>query len=200
MPTREGISLANVKGLDLVLVDYNTEPPVCQLTKEGVTEESGVTLDDTEGFSFDPTLRPAIIQVSSTIEAAELDRKVDILRKHLLEKKRCEIVVTNRDDRSSAQEIHDLVGKLLVEVQDIAKSPDIYDLEIRDQKLSVRVWPCNAEQTQSADWSLVEIEDGDGSTSALGNKGDPRKFRHIRRRVDPKLFSSSKHSKLGDDE
>lgn len=197
MPTDQGISLANVKGLDLVLVDYNADPPICQLTKEGMSHPAEANLDETEGFSFDPTLRPASIQLSTSIEAPELERKVDILRKHLLEKRRCELVLNNRDGRSDPSEVHAVMEKILREVEDVAKSPDAHDLSIHHDKLTIRVWPCNPEQVASIDWSRIAIETdaSNDQSPTRGQKGNPRKFRHIRRRVDPKILALGKESK-----
>lgn len=186
MDTSEGIQLARSRGLDLVLEDFHQDPPVCRITNQIPLEKQESSLPDTQGFAFDPSLRPAIIRFSSNIDHLELERKVDVLRKHLLEKKRCEIVIIDKGSSGDSQDSGDLLRRILRDVAEIGKSPDMHELECVNNEFRIRIWPCRPDQGESPDSvSLREREIESADEERL--KGHPRKFRHIRPRTDPKL-------------
>lgn len=192
MSTSEGIRVAKTKGLDLFLVDFRAEPPVCQISDSKSLDSTPQFLDESQGFSFDPTIRPATIQFSSTVADEDFERKIDILRKHLLEKKRCEVVITNKDDKSDPEDIQFLLTRILTEVKDIAKLAESPVLEEFRGSVRARVWPCSPEQADESFIPRVEVEES-GSQPLLEPKGHLRKFRHVRPRVDPKIQNLIKH-------
>ena len=201
MSTSEGIRLAKSSGLELFLVDFHKEPPVCMISDIDSVPDAPRSLDYAEGFSFDPTLRPATIQFSSAIADEELERKVGILRKHLLEKKRCEVVVLNKDGRKLQAEVRELLEKILEEVRDIAKLADSTEIEEVHGEVRVRVWPCAPEQVSWSNIPPIEIgEVPDQVPVRLTPKGSPRQWRAIRRRLDPKIVDLDKHKRKMDDD
>lgn len=188
MATTEGIKLAKAKGLDLILVDYHVDPPVCQM-KDSSALIAREPLDLGEGYSFDPALRVATIKFSSSIDDLEFERKVDILRKHLLEKRRCEVVVYSKSSSSTADEKTEILSRILREVQEIAKSPDPLSDIIDTGEVTIRVWPCNEDQVQPLERFALGIEPGEsGDHAELERKGNPSKYRVIRPRPDPRLL------------
>lgn len=189
MRTPAAIQLAKSQGLELFLINYGSEPPVCQMTNESSLTRDQTEIAETKGFSFDPTLRPATIIFSSNIADQELDRKVDVLRKHLLEKKRCEVHITH--DEQVVEDVDAkrvLLGRILSEVEDIAK-PLISDTNIdNSSELRVSVWPCNPEQTGGFRSSQLKIgEVNEAEDHQLSLKGHERKFRRVRPTTDPKI-------------
>lgn len=194
MPTSEGIRVAKTKGLELYLVDFRSEPPVCQISDSNSFDSAPPFLDGSQGYSFDPTIRPATIQFSSTVADEDLERKIDILRKHLLEKKRCEVVITNKDDRSDTEDIQFLLTRILTEVKDIAKLAESPQLEEIRGSVRARVWPCSPEQADESFIPRLEVDES-GSNPSLKPDGHERKFRHVRPRLDPKIQNLIKHPK-----
>jgi translation initiation factor IF-3 len=196
MPTSEGVKIAKSQGLDLVLVDFDSDPPVCHIG-DSIQSSNKSQLDDREGYSYDPTLRPATIRFSASIDELEMERKIDILRKHLLEKRRCEVVVHLKENQTAEQEqIESVVVKILRDCQDIAKSPDYGNISLESSEIKIRVWPCNPDQTVPLMTEQVAID----STASpedlhLERKGHPRKFRGVRARIDPRLQIRDKHTK-----
>jgi translation initiation factor IF-3 len=187
MSTSEGIQLARSRGLDLVLEDFHQDPPLCRITNEIPLDKQESSLRDSKGFAFDPSVRPATIRFSSNIDDLELERKVDILRKHLLEKKRCEIVIIEKGSTDDSQDAGDLLRRILRDVAEIGKSPDSHELERVNNEFRIRIWPCRPDQGESPESVSLrdrKIEHAD----EVELKGHPRKFRHIRSRTDPKLI------------
>ena len=193
MSTSEGIQLARSRGLDLVLKDFHVDPPVCQITNEIMQGEQQSPLMEGEGYAFDPSLRPATIRFSSNIDDLELERKVDILRKHLLEKKRCEIVIVEKRVGEDSGEAEELLHRILRDVAEIGKSPDSHELERVNNEYRIRIWPCRPDQVESPD-SVSLRDDLIPYQIELERKGHPRKFRNIRPRTDPKLLPQDSNS------
>ena len=189
MPTTEGVKLAKSKGLDLFLINFHQQPPVCQISDLATAESSlsQAALDDAIGYSFDPTSRPATIQLSSNIADEEFGIKMDILRKHLLQKKRCEVVVLNRQGQSNVEEVQELVEKILAEVNDISKLADTGELVQSEGQLRFKVWPCTPEQINQFSSSPIEVVGASYDEESEQQSGHGRKHRRIRNRIDPKL-------------
>jgi translation initiation factor IF-3 len=187
MATTEGINLAKSRGLDLVLVDFHVDPPVCQIT-DSFSFPTHEPLDFGQGYSFDPALRVSTIRFSSNIDDLEFERKIDILRKHLLEKRRCEVVVYSKSSTETIDQKTNVLKKILREVKELAKSPDLVG-DIQDSsEIIIRVWPCNPEQVEPLEASSLSIEPSDSDDHLQSErKGHPRKFRTIRARPDPRL-------------
>ena len=198
MATSEGIQLAKAKGLDLILVDFKSDPPLCQISDDSIQQSPEGQLLDSQGYSFDPTLRPATIRFSAGIDELELERKIDILRKHLLEKRRCEVIVYLKEKQTlEPEKVRDLLVRILRDCQDVSKSPDYVDAGIEAGEVKMHLWPCNSDQTEQLQEDLIEIASQDlhDDEPALPKKGHPRKFRTIRSRVDPRLLIYEKHNK-----
>ena len=194
MDKSEGIRVAREKSLDLFLVDFHTEPPVCQISD---AESIGIKhhgLDDASGFSFDPTKRPATTQLSAVIAKDDFDRKMGILRNHLLEKARCEVVVINKDRISDAEEMQQVVTEILEAVKDIAKLADEGEMVEVDGVIRLHVWPCNPNQVVPL--PVVQLEAYDEETVLIE---EDRRERRIRNRIDPKLDPDEKHPRRKDD-
>jgi translation initiation factor IF-3 len=187
MDREEGIRIAKSQGLNLILKDMHSEPPVCQITDDIINDPDSELIPEKQGYSFDPTLRVATIRFSSTIDDLELDRKVDILRKHLLENRRCEVIVYNKEIPVEAEEIRDLFLRIQRDVNELCKSPDGSQVQQIGGEYSLRLWPCRPDQTDQV-MNLILPEDE--APEALPPKGHPRKFRKIRPRTDPHLLIS----------
>jgi translation initiation factor IF-3 len=200
MTTSEGIKIAQSRGLDLFLINFESDPPVCQITDSPeILNES--TLDEKKGFSFDPTLRPASIRFSSTIDELEFERKIDILQKHLLEKRRCEVVVYHKSSVREAEEIIEILSRILREVREVAKPAEELKVSANAREFTLKVWPCNPDQLEPASSEQIHIDHDVRSddSETLEPKGHPRKFRSIRARIDPRLQVREKRSDKSSD-
>jgi translation initiation factor IF-3 len=199
MSTSEGIEIAKSKGLDLVLVEFESDPPVCHIG-DSVPQKDEIKLDPNAGYSFDPTLRLATIRFSVCIDELEMERKIDILRKHLLEKRRCEVVVFFKENQARDREaLQEVFVKILKECQDIAKSPDSGELLLEANESKIRLWPCNPDQTEPLFSQQFTIQSEEiPEELRLEEKGHPRKFRYVRARIDPRLIIRDKHSRDSD--
>lgn len=188
MNTPEALALARSKGLDLVLMNFHSEPPVCRIMDHKHAQEAADTsIDESQGFSFDPTSRIMKIQVSSSIAPEELELKIDILRKHLLNKSRCELVIMNKPARAHPGNIRELITRIVGEVCDVGKLPSSIEFNDTQTETTVSVWPCNPDQTEPP----PEIE---GVTTDEIMEGDSvGSERIIRRRVDPKIQKLIRH-------
>jgi len=189
MSTVDGIDLAKAHAMDLQLIDYEQEPVTCVIADDKslsdlIRKFSG-SPPDTTAFSFDPTLRPSTIRFSSLVADDDFERKTDILRNHLLDKRRCIVeIFTNRDLQSSEDDLADTIKKLrsriIDEVRDIAKPVDDSELEASpDGTVRFRLWPCTPDQ--AGEKPLMHI---DVSKEQQVIERTPRR---IRTRSDPKL-------------
>lgn len=195
MPTPAAVQIAKSQGLDLFLIEYDTEPAVCQVTTESQIQRMAPSVNESEGFSFDPTLRPAKIIFSSNVAVEDLERKVDILRKHLLEKKRCEVVIAVKDSVvQDPEETKKLLFKILGEVKDISKPVMSEPVIENGSEFRISVWPCHQEQAQDSGMSRIQIGNMEPlEDHPLPEKGQERKFRKVRSRIDPKIVNLDKH-------
>ena len=197
MPTPAAVQVAKSQGMDLLLIECESEPPLCQITKESLLEKKKTQpmRGGTEGYSFDPTLRPATVIFSSSIAVEDMERKIDILRKHLLEKKRCEIIISSDINTVDAHEnINTLVHQILGEVKDIAKPAPNDTMHQNVSEFRIKLWPCNEDQT--AEFQYPQINDTEtrtGGSQKMRLKGHARRFRQVRARIDPKILDLEKH-------
>ena len=153
MTIQNAIELAHAKKMDIVhkIDDTVNDKPECFLLRKGA-QYPGYSLSvdgppkDSIGFSFDPTGRVSTIQMSAAIASEEFEMKLDILRKHLGEKRRCELVILNAKSDADIFQIKELVKQVLEEVRDIAKLAS--DIEsFGNSKYVCKIWPCTPEQT-----------------------------------------------------
>jgi translation initiation factor IF-3 len=189
MSTAEGIGLAKLHGMDLQLIDYDNEPVTCVIADDkSLSELAGKhsTPDDySSGFSFDPTLRPSTIRFSSQVADEDFERKIDILRNHLLDKRRCNVEIFTRNDLEVDEEATQrLTAKILDDIRDIAKLADDSGLDQESSRyIRFKIWPCNSEQTTET--PLFQLPNGDQSEQET--ELDSSRPRRVRIRLDPKL-------------
>ena len=195
MSTSDGIELAKSQGLNLNLIRYDVEPPTCVISDDDFISDlshrmtsSGDNKD--QDFSFDPTARPATIQISVNIADEEYERKLDLLRKHLLDRRRCRLVI-NESEKAGYQEqwFRDLAERMLGDVRDVAKpadSPDdIHDL-LSARPLVLNVWPCDTEQTDGSLGSFLADQTESNNLLHTDEQLEKR-GRSVRPRIDPRL-------------
>ena len=145
LPTLEAISKAASKKKDLYMIDFDGVA-ICQIASSVSELATKPSLpDESSGYSFDPTSRPATIQMSARIASEEFEMKMDILRKHLLQKKQCVIVLKNQTS-VSLEDIGELVSSILKDVSDIAKLGSELDQD-KNGDVVFKIWPCKPEQT-----------------------------------------------------
>ena len=185
MDRDEGIRIAKSHGLNLILKDMHSEPPVCQITDEIINDSDAELIPEKQGYSFDPTLRVATIRFSATIDDLEFERKVDILRKHLLENRRCEVIVYNKEKPAESDDIRDLFFRIQRDLNELCKSPNGPEVQLIGSEYSLRLWPCRPDQTDDLRTPILPEDEG---SEMLPPKGHPRKFRKIRPRTDPHLL------------
>jgi translation initiation factor IF-3 len=187
MNTPEALVLARSKGLDLVLMDFHSDPPVCRIMDHKHVQEADTPIDESHGFSFDPTKRIMKIQISSSIAPEELEMKIDILRKHLLSKSRCELEIVNKQGRPHATAIQQLITRIVSEVCDVGKLASSIEFNDTQTEFTANVWPCNPDQTEPPPESEGITTDGMIEGGSVGSE------RRIRRRVDPKIQKLIRH-------
>ncbi len=154
MSTNDGVKLAKSQGLDLHLIDFDVEPPTCVISDDSFIFELArkfdkPVVDEAESYSFDPTARPATIQFTVNIADEEFERKIDLLRRHLLDRRRCKIVVkASASCESSPQQARAVSQRILDEVRDIGKLADTdFDDAFQRFPVGFKVWPCDPDQT-----------------------------------------------------
>ncbi len=200
MPTSEGIKLARSRGLNLNLISFDKDPPTCVIANDEFITTLSQRYDkplfnSEEDFSFDPTARPATIQVSLSIADEEYERKIDLLRKHLLDRRRCRVAIIRSDSRQSTiVEVRDLAERILGDIRDVAKLADSPE-EVEDRlfvtPVILNIWPCDPEQT-SPHTQIPKIE-GKGEQYLLDSDDALEEHeRTIRPRVDPRLVPARK--------
>lgn len=203
MNTPEATQLAKSKGMNLFLINFNSKPPVCQIAHQPSTppdegDESATA--EISGFSFDPSRREMTIEITTQIAMEALEMKMDILRKHLLQKSRCEIVVLDKYHRSTRKDLSELFSRVVNEVNDIAKPASDINMDHPSVpgEYRLKIWPCSPEQAESLDMgALVGKGPPEPTVTHISELNETRVTRRSR---DPKIQNRYKPSKrLGDD-
>ena len=190
MSTTEGVRLARSKGLNLNLIEYEKDPPTCVIADDQFIIDLGKkyttqSIQEDESFSFDPTVRSATIQFSINIADEEFERKIDLLRKHLLDRRRCQVVLNDKEmSSSSIDNFEVLSNRILGEVRDIGKLVDA-DVPVQRPPITIRIWPCDPEQTSNERVKI--LTDSDGATQGIEGYLMEDKQRPTRGRVDPRI-------------
>ena len=197
MSTHQGVQLAKSQGLDLHLIDFDVEPPTCVIANDSFILELSKKYDkpavnETESYSFDPTARPATIQFTVNIAEEEFERKVDLLRRHLLDRRRCTLVVRMSEScEATPGHARAIANKILGEVNDVGKLAGS-DVELDDAfkqfPVRLRIWPCDPDQT--SDSLLLDARDIPVLSESASDKYDTNN--KTRSRKDPWLTLSRK--------
>ena len=206
MSTSDGIELARSQGLNLNLIQFDVDPPMCVISDDDFISNLSRKLTSqlykgSEDFSFDPTARPSTIQISVNIADEEYERKIDLLRKHLLDRRRCRLVL-NESERGdhSGDRFRQMAERVLGDVRDIAKpadSPEDMNELLSARPLILNIWPCDPEQTQS-NTALPQLEESESSNLLNWDEDLDNHERSIRPRIDPRL-SPARREIISDD-
>lgn len=168
----EALALARMRKTDLVLLSGVIDPPLCRLVALSTYfEELDAQEADMEQrardrklreFSFDPSMKVKGMRFTALVDEHDLERKVNQVRGFLEKGHRVEARILQ--SRGPAEDVIDLVLRIISEVRDISK-PEFLEESIREfraayiapkslkkrgkaapDEFRLRLWPCTPEQ------------------------------------------------------
>jgi translation initiation factor IF-3 len=129
--TTEAIALAQKEKADLVLVRSNPEP-ACVIGNKAVIEEQADQEEifiKTSRFNLDPCNKVKRIQLSPSVDVKDFERKVSLLRYFLIERHRCEVVLT-------APSLS-VIARVIAELRDVGTPSEHF----KEHDLNIKIWP-----------------------------------------------------------
>ncbi|WP_372494150.1 translation initiation factor IF-3 [Fuchsiella alkaliacetigena] len=132
MPLKKGLSLARDKGLDLVEVAPNAEPPVCRILDYGKYKYEQAKKAQ-EAKKNQNVMNVKEVQMSVKIEEHDFNVKVDMAKRFLNNKDKVKVKIKFRGREITHKDLgYDLMEDFYAELEDLAKIESKPNVEGRD--------------------------------------------------------------------
>jgi translation initiation factor IF-3 len=173
--TPHAIKMAKERNTDLVLVAAYP-PSAIFANRESLKSETPPPL---ESFAFDPSARVKQFVFGLNIDVGDFERKIEEMRNFLGLGWRCQVSL--RPARTQPDAPARLVNRILAEIRDVAKPPDIVPDKVKED-FKMSIWPCTRDQAANYRPPVAHV----GLESADHSVDENKKSREWRRGKDPR--------------